>query len=195
MVVESLPGILGENIRALALNNNGVVRLALMTGLILLLPLIAMQFSDEVNWSPADFVVAGVLLFGAGLTYQLISKRARNFAYRAAVGMAVATGLLLVWASLAVGLIGDEGHPAELMYFGVIAIAISGALVARFDPRGMAKALFATAFAQMCVALIAQTAGLGSTYMVNGFFAALWIGSALLFLRAGAPDEASRAPS
>src|SRR5687768_4188487 len=52
------------------------VRVATATGLILLVPLVAMQFSDEMAWTPADFVVAGVLLFSAGRAYQLVARRA-----------------------------------------------------------------------------------------------------------------------
>jgi hypothetical protein len=68
----------------------------------------------------------------------------------------------------------------------VLAVGIIGTLIARFQPRGMARALFATALAQMLVAVIAQIARLGFTFILNGFFAALWVGSALLFRRASA---------
>jgi len=83
-----------------------------------------MQFTDEVVWDLADFVVAGVFLFGAGLTYKLIARKGSNIAYRVAVGVAVATALLLIWMNLAVGLIGNEGNPANLMYIGVLAALI-----------------------------------------------------------------------
>ena len=174
------------------MQNKNIGRIALATAFMLLLPLLAMQFTDEVVWDLADFVVAGVLLFGAGLTYELVARRARkagNTAYRAAVGAAVATALILVWMNLAVGIIGNEENPANLMYGGVLAVGIIGALIARFHSQGMARALFATALAQMLVAAIAQIAGLGFTFILNGFFAALWVGSALLFRRASATDQ------
>jgi hypothetical protein len=160
--------------------------------LILLLPLLAMQFTDEVRWSLADFVVAGALLFGALLTYELAAGKAVSIAYRAAVGVAVAAALILVWANLAVGLIGAEDNPANLMYGGVLAVGIIGAIVARLRPRGMARALLATALAQASVGVIALAAGLGSEgpgwsrdiLMLTGFFAALWLTSAWLFRRA-----------
>ncbi len=156
--------------------------------LILLLPLLAMQVTDEVVWSAADFAFAGALLVGAGLTYELAARKAGNIAYRAAVGVAGATALLLVWLSLGVGIIGRDGDPANLMYFGVLAVGIIGALIARFRPRGMARALFSTALAQTSVAVIALSAGLGYPWsgplelsLLNGFFVALFVGSALLF--------------
>ena len=162
-----------------------------VAGLILLLPLVAMQFTDEVVWGPGDFVVAGVLLFGSVLTYELVARKMRNLAYKAAVGIAVVTALLLVWVNLAVGIIGSEDNPANLMYLGVLAVGIIGALMARLEPRGMALALFGTALAQMLVAVIALVAGLGSAgsgpleiVAVNGMFVTLFVGSALLFQRA-----------
>jgi hypothetical protein len=164
-----------------------MLRVALATVLLLLVPLVAMQFTDEVRWSVADFVVAGALLFGAGVTYQLLAARTDNLAYRAGVGVAVAAALMLVWANLAVGLIGSEDNPANLMYLGVLAVGIIGALLARFHARGMARALSAMALAQALVALVAL--GLPSSrpleiVAVNAFFIALFAGSAYLFRRA-----------
>jgi hypothetical protein len=112
-------------------------------------------------------------------------------AYRSAVGVALAAALMLVWLSLGVGIIGADGDPANLMYFGVLAVGILGALVARFRPRGMARALVAVAFAQALVAGIAIVAGLGRPWsgplellLLNGFFVSLFAGSAWLFRRA-----------
>jgi hypothetical protein len=165
------------------------IGVALAAAFILLLPLLAMQITDEVAWDLADFAVAWTLLVGAGLTYMLVARKMGK--YRAAVGVAVATGLLLVWVNLAVGLIGNEGNPANLMYGGVLAVGVIGALIARFQPHGMARALFATALAQALVAVIALIAGLGypasgplEILSSNGLFAALWVGSALLFRHA-----------
>jgi hypothetical protein len=118
--------------------------------------------------------------------------------YRLAVGVALAAAFLLVWLSLGVGIIGRDGDPANVMYFGVLAVGIIGALIARFRPRGMARALFATALAQTSVAGIALGAGLGYPWSgpleliaLNGFFIALFVGSAWLFRRAahGQPER------
>jgi hypothetical protein len=172
-----------------------IIRIALVTAFILLIPLLAMQFSDEVNWSLSDFVVAGALLFGSGLTYELIARKAGNTAYRAAAGVAVAAALLLVWINLAVGIIGSEDNPVNLMYFGVLAVGIAGAAIARLKPQGMARALFATAFAQVLVPVIALTIGKLQVNSekelfyglrvagLNAFFVMLFVVSALLFRR------------
>ncbi len=79
-----------------------------------------------------------------------------------------------------------------MMYFGVLAVGIIGAIIARFQPPGMARALYATALAQTAVAVIALIAGLGSTapiwpkdiLLLTGFFVALWLLSAWLFRNA-----------
>lgn len=168
---------------------SSAVRVVLAAAFILLVPLLAMQFTDEVVWSLSDFVVAGGLLVGTGLMYELAARKGDNVAYRAAVGVAVLAIFLLVWLSLAVGIIGVEGDPADLMYIGVIAVGIIGAIIARFQPHGMALALFAMALAQGLVVVIALIAGrqhssissLAEILGVNGLFIALFLGSALLF--------------
>lgn len=112
----------------------------------------------------------------------------KNAAYRSASGIALAAALLLVWLSLGVGIIGADGDPANLMYFGVLAVGIIGAVIARFQPYGMARALFAMAIAQALVTIVALAAGLGLPWSgpaeilgLNGFFVVLFIGSAWLF--------------
>ena len=166
--------------------------------LILMLPLVAMQFTEQVNWGLADFVVFGAMLVGACGAYELAAGMMRNNTYRAAVGVAIAAAFTLVWVNLAVGIIGDEGNPANLMYLGVLAVGIIGAFIARFRPDGMARALIAMALAQTLVAMIAVIAGLGSPHsgplelsLLNGFFVALFVGSAWLFRRAahGLPER------
>lgn len=187
----------GNSMKHIMAQNKNILYIVLAAACILLVPLIAMQFTDEVAWSPGDFAVAGVLLVGTGLAYELITRRAGNIAYRLAVGLALATALFLIWANLAVGLIGSEDEPANLMYIGVLAVGIIGALIARFQPRGMSRVLFATALAQALVAAIALLAGMyqypGSSVSeiinVNGLFVVLWVGSALLFRRAGATSS------
>lgn len=105
--------------------------------------------------------------------------------------MALAAACILVWLSLGVGIIGKDGDPANLMYFGVLAVGIVGALISRFRPLGMARALFAMALAQALVATIALIARLGLPYsgpaeivLLNGCFVTMFAGSAWLFRRA-----------
>jgi hypothetical protein len=160
--------------------------------LMLLLPLFAMQITDEVKWDAADFAIFGATLAAACGTFELAARMTGDTLYRAAVAVAVVAGFILVWINLAVGLIGSEGDPANLMYGGVLAVAIIGAFIARFRPHGMARALAATALAQALVGVIALAAGFGSTVpsfpeaivFLTGFFAGLWLTSAWLFRKA-----------
>lgn len=152
--------------------------------LLLLVPGVAMQFTEEVAWGPADFALFGAMLFAACGAYELATRVTGNTAYRAAAGVALAAAFILVWMNLAVGIIGDEGNPANWMYGGVLAIGLMGALLARFQSQGMARALAGTALAQALVAVIALIAGWGNALILTGLFVALWLTSAQLFRRA-----------
>lgn len=166
-----------------------IAGLALATAGLLLIPLIAMQFTEDVVWTLSDFIVAGSLLFGTGLIYKLITRTSGNLIYRVAIGVALFTGLFLVWVNLAVGIIGSEDNPENLLYFGVILVGLVGAFITRFQSHGMAYTMFAMALAQALVTAIALFSGLyqspPSTVFhiigVNGFFITLFALSALLF--------------
>lgn len=169
--------------------SRSAVIIALAAAFMLLIPLIAMQYETGENWSPFDFAVAWTLLFSTGFTYKLVLKKLGNNIYRLAVGASTAAALFMVWSNLAVGLVGSENNPANLMYFGVLAVGLIAALIARFQPQQMKYVLLATAAAQILVAFIELLAGTSLTQDsslievlgVNGFFTALWLGSALLF--------------
>lgn len=192
---ETFAGIIKENTTFMIMQYKRIIRIGIGVGLILMVPLIGMQVSDEWNWSLFDFIFIGALLFGAGLAYELLVRNANTVAYRIAVGIALGAALLLVWVNGAVEIIGDK-NPANLMYFGVPVVGIIGAIVARFRPRGMARALFATALAQALVPVIALmiwnprvvswAPGVLTVFCLNTFFVALFAGSAFLFRRASA---------
>jgi len=74
---------------------------------LLLLPAIAMQFTDEVSWSLMDFVVAAFLLLGSGLLFDLILRKVKKRKHRIAIALSLFILLLLLWAELAVGLFGS----------------------------------------------------------------------------------------
>ena len=187
-LAELLYTSLKERSTILARNTyRSVVGVALATALVLLVPLLTGW-----PWGLADFVIAGSLIFGTGLAVVLVASGAGDVAYKAAVGVALAAAFLLVWVNLAVGIIGTEDNPANLMYVGVLAVGLVGAMISRFRSPGMARALFAMALAQALVAVIAVIAGFGSQWSglaqivgVTGLFVALFAGSALLFRYAG----------
>jgi hypothetical protein len=156
-----------------------------VAAVILLLPLVAMQLTDEVDWDVADFVIIGALLFAACGAFELAARRTGDIAYRAGVGVAVVAAFLLIWVNLAVGIIGEENQPANLLYLGVIGVGLLGALAARFRPEGMARAFVATALAQALVLGAILIGGWGlKPAVLTAFFVMPWLASAWLFRKA-----------
>jgi len=74
---------------------------------LLLIPLIAMHYSDEVHWTLIDFAIMGVLLLISGMWTQRVVKRVKSFPRRATYIILVILLFLLVWAELAVGILGS----------------------------------------------------------------------------------------
>lgn len=196
LFAETFAGILRERIALIMPRRKNIVRLALITASILSVPLVAMQFSDEVDWSLFDFVFMGALIFGTGLAFELTVRKERNSACRVATGLALATGFLLIWMNLAVGIIGSEDNPANLLYIGVLMVGGVGAATARLRPRGMARALYATALAQALVPVLAMMIWRPlfdgkepvAVLVLNAFFVLLFVGSATLFRHASTAD-------
>jgi len=165
------------------------VRIAMGTGIVLLIPLVLLLLALW-HWKPGAPILAMVLLSGGiGLAYQLV-KRKRSKAYWFAVGLALAAVFLPVWMNVASGgILGD--NPANMMYFGVLLIGFIGAIFARLEPSGMSLALLATAFAVALVPAIAWILGVPAfangvpaVFGLHAVFAMLFAGSALLFRRA-----------
>ena len=86
--------------------NKRFIGIVLTAALLLLVPLIAMQFTNEVDWSLFDFVIAGVLLLGTGLLCELVIRKVKKIEYRIAICAALLIVLFLIWAELAVGIFG-----------------------------------------------------------------------------------------
>jgi hypothetical protein len=194
--VDTSAAIMRERITMIVIPKKNIVRIALVTALLLMAPLVAMLFTDEVAWDLFDFIVMGSLLFGVGFAYELVARRSEKAVYRGALGVGLAGAFLLFWVNGAVGIIGNEGQPANLMYGAVFAVGFIGSLMARFKPRGMARTLFAAALTQMLVPVIALliwpppaiswAPGVFGVFALSAFFAMLFVGSALLFRRASA---------
>ena len=89
--------------------SSNILRLALIVMVLLSIPLIAMQFTDDVNWTASDFVVMGTLLFATGLVYELGIKRVRNKDRRFYVTIGLILGFTYIWAELAVGIFTNWG--------------------------------------------------------------------------------------
>ena len=65
-----------------------------------------MQFTKEVNWTLSDFVVAGILVLGTGLMYELVLRNINQLKYRIAICGALQFALIMIWVELAVGIFG-----------------------------------------------------------------------------------------
>lgn len=88
------------------MKSNRLTLILIVATFLLLIPLIAMQFSEEVQWTIADFLVAGVLLYGTGLLCELILRKVKKAKLRIALCIAILIALLLIWAEMAVGVFG-----------------------------------------------------------------------------------------
>jgi hypothetical protein len=75
-----------------------------MAGAVLLVPLIAMIFTEEMNWGLEDFLAAALLLGGFGLAFEVAVRVTRSTVSRLLIGAVLVTALLVIWAELAVGL-------------------------------------------------------------------------------------------
>jgi len=157
-------------------------------------PFVAERLTPEMQWNAFDFVVWGAML-GSGLLAMELAMLGGGLAYRLGVGFAAAAALGLVWVNGAVGIIGSEDDGANLLFSGVLATALIGALLARFEAKGMARAMVAAAVAQAAVAVIALALGwawenVRELVGATGLFGVLWLISARLFAneaRAKAP--------
>lgn len=114
-----------------------------------------------------------------------------NTSFKLAIVVALFASILLIWISLGVGIIGQDGHPANLMYFAVIAVGLIGAVLTRLRSAGMERVMLLMALVQGIIAIIALAAGLGMPFSppleilgLNLFFIALFAASAWLFRQA-----------
>lgn len=121
---------------------------------VLMIPLVAMQFTKEVNWTFSDFAIMWVVLSIPTFLFRLLVTRPQPWTYKLGAALAVVTGFLITWVNLAVQIIGDE-NPAFVLYFVALLIGLVGVGVSRLQPAGLAKAAFATAAALFVIPVIA----------------------------------------
>lgn len=88
------------------MQNKRFIGILVVIGILLLIPYIAMKMTGEVNWSAFDFIVAGVLLLGAGIAVEVALRFVTKTSHRIAVCLAILAILSLVWVEIAVGLFG-----------------------------------------------------------------------------------------
>lgn len=83
-----------------------LIGILITVALLLMIPLVAMQFTEEVNWSPFDFIVMGVLLLGTGLLCEFVLRKVKNTRHRIVICAILLAAFFLVWIELAVGIFG-----------------------------------------------------------------------------------------
>ncbi len=186
---ETLVGIVRENTIHMTQLRKTMLRVALVALGLLMVPLVASQVVDGWNWNAGAFVFTYVMFFGTGMAYALIARKMGAWAYKAGVGLALVTGFVMGWGSMVH--MSESENPANLVYFGVLAVGGVGAWLARLEARGMARALFAMAAALALVGVIAVTLSLDApsgpmrnVAVVHGVFVALFTASGLLFRHA-----------
>jgi hypothetical protein len=197
LFAEALAGILKQRIALMMPSRNNVIRLLAITLAILAVPFVAMRFTGEVDWSAFDFLFAGALIFGTGMAFLAIAHRARNSAYRMATALGLLTCFLIVWITGAVGIIGSEDNPANLLYFLVLLVPLAGAILARLRPGGMARTMFVTGVVHFLVPFAAlliwqpvtqgneAIADLIRVFFLNAVLALMFVASGILYRQAG----------
>lgn len=154
--------------------------------------LLVLPYLTGAPWTASDYGFAAAMLGIVGGVVELAARTSPNFYYRAGALVAVAASFLLVWINGAVGIIGDEGNWANLMFFVVIAVALAGSIAARFRAKGMVRAMAVTAAAEALVAVPVAAFGLGANeppgligvLVLIGGFTGMWGLSAVLFRNA-----------
>ena len=169
---------------------------AIPTILLIIPAVVMLRAAEGWLWTPSDFIFAAGLLYGTTGLVDLAIRKGGSMAYRFGAALAVLVSFLLVWINGAVGVIGDEGNPANLMFIAIILVALAGAVLARFAARGMAHATLLAGGLTAAIAVAAPVLGWGAdeppgtvglTILIAGF-AAIWGLSAALFAKA-ARDE------
>ncbi len=178
--------IVRENTNHMPQLGKTVLRVALGALAGLMVPLVASQVVEGWNWPPGAFVFVYLLFFGTGMVYVGVARKMDAWSYKAGVGVALAAGFALGWSNM-VHVAGSE-NPANLVYYGVLALGAIGAWLARLKARGLARTLFTMAAVLALIALVlpsgappdmARRMAIG-----HGVLVVLFIASGLLFRHA-----------
>jgi hypothetical protein len=154
-----------------------------LAALLLIIPLIAGQLTNEVRWSSFDFLLIGALLVSAGITFEMIARGSQHWRYRLAAAAAVTAGFGTIVSNAAVGIIGSEHEPINLGFYAVPVLALAGAFIVRFRALGMAVSMSLASVGYLILVMVGLLIGAPVGLFVIGP-AVVWIGSAELFRRA-----------
>ena len=146
--------------------------------LLLVLPLVT-----RAPWTASDYVFAAVLFGSVGIAFEFIVRKSSSLAYRFGAGLTVAAAVLTIWINGAVGMIGSEDNPYNLVFLGVPVIALIGAVLARFRAAGMVRATAVAAAAQLAAGCVGLTTDLRGA-ILSMVFAGTWVLAAAAFRNA-----------
>lgn len=171
---------------------------ALVPLALLLIPITGQLTVEGWHWKWHDFAFAWVVFTFTIWFYRfLVTRRLAGFAYKAGVALAVVTGFVITWITLAVQIIGDD-NPGNGLYLLTILGGFIGVGVARFQPAGLARVAFGMAAALLLIPVVAVLAwpadfnpGYLKVQLLSSAFAAMFIASGLLFRRAVAQTHHS----
>lgn len=149
---------------------------------LVLAPLVAMQFTNEVDWDETDFIFAAVIFGIVGGLIELAVRKSANWYFRFGSMFAVLAGFMVIWSNLAVGMIGNEDNPINLCFGAVLLIAITGSIISRFVGGILHQAMFAAGSLQATIGIFAGILGIdprGGIFTI--MLSAAWFISCLLF--------------
>lgn len=159
---------------------------------LMLMPAVMAQVSGGMAWDSADFILVAIMLAAACGAWEIAMRKSKNLAYAAGAVVAAAAALLLYLVNGAVGFIGNEDEPVNFLFFGVITLALGGAIVVRFRAEGLARTMVVTAGAQVVTGAlaVAMVPDLQGFAVGTAMFVPLWLLSSWLFSRAARAEAA-----
>lgn len=159
---------------------------------LMLAPAVATRLTDEMAWDRFDFILVAIMLGAICGAWELAMHKTRNWAFAAGAVVAAGTAFLLFAVNGAVGFIGDEDNAVNLLFFGVVTLALGGAVIVRFRAEGMARAMAVTAGAQVATAAlaVAMVPDVKGFLIGTAMFVPLWLLSSRLFARAARAEGA-----
>lgn len=172
--------------------------IALVPPALLLIPLAGQLTVEGWNWTGSDFLMAWVVFSFTTWFYRfLVTRQPANLAYKAGVALAVLTGFLITWITMAVQIIGND-NPGNLLYLLTILGGFLGVGLARCQPAGLAKVAFCMAAALLLVPVVSFLAwpedfnpGYPRVLILSAGFAAMYLTSGLLLRHAASAPRAA----
>jgi len=186
MFCETLGGIVMENVTRMNQLGKTMLRVALASLGLLMVPLVASRLVEGWNWPAGAFVRVYLLFFATGMAYALIARKMGAWSYKAGVGVALVAGFALGWSTMVQT--ADSGHPERLWYLSVLVVGFIGACLARLKAPRLAVTLFAMAATLALITVILPSGAPPDMALRmaigHGVYVALFIASGLLFRHA-----------